>query len=139
MPGLLWIFFLCFFMCLLLLVSALAGVTIGTTTSAVAHMDSVKSLIPNLLMLPLLLGRIKRDRHPSAAGGRRHTAHAKAAREGLLAPSARTAISRPEPAATLGADLLQGTEPRRILRRTCHAISRPLAWSARYARACNPR
>jgi hypothetical protein len=70
MPGLLWIFFLCFFMCLLLLVSALAGVTIGTT-SAVAHMDSVKSLIANLLMLPLLLGRIKRDRHPSAAGGRR--------------------------------------------------------------------
>ena len=48
-PYLFWI--LCFFMCLLLLVSALAGVTIGIITSAVAHDASVKSLIANLLML----------------------------------------------------------------------------------------
>ena len=44
--------FLCFFICLLLLVSALAGVTIGTTTNAVPYMASVKSLIANLLMIP---------------------------------------------------------------------------------------
>jgi hypothetical protein len=36
---------------LLLLVSALAGVTIGTTTSAVAYMASVKSLIAFMLMI----------------------------------------------------------------------------------------
>jgi hypothetical protein len=41
---------LCFFKCLLLFVSALAGVTIGTTTSAVAYMANVKSRIAFLLM-----------------------------------------------------------------------------------------
>ena len=39
----------------LLLVSALAGVTIGTTTSAVANMDSVTSRIASLLMQLSLL------------------------------------------------------------------------------------
>ena len=48
-PEFLWIFFLCF-ICLPLLVAALAGVTMGTTISAVVHMASVKSLIANLLM-----------------------------------------------------------------------------------------
>jgi hypothetical protein len=37
---------------LLLLVSALAGVTTGTSTSAVAQTASVKSRIANLLMRP---------------------------------------------------------------------------------------
>jgi len=48
MPRLFWI--LCFLICLLLTVAALAGVTMGTTASAVAHMTSVISRIANLLM-----------------------------------------------------------------------------------------
>lgn len=43
---------LCFLICLLLLVSALAGVTVGTSTSAAADIASVKSRIANLLMRP---------------------------------------------------------------------------------------
>ena len=49
-PGLLC--FLCFLICLLLLVPALAGVTIGTTASAVAHIARIKSRIANLPMRP---------------------------------------------------------------------------------------
>lgn len=52
-PGLLWIFFLCFLISLLLSAAALAGVTMGAATSAVAYMVSVKSLIANLLNVPL--------------------------------------------------------------------------------------
>ena len=48
-----WMFFLCcFFVCLVLLVSAWAGAIIGITGSDVAYMDSDRSLIANLLMLP---------------------------------------------------------------------------------------
>jgi len=39
--------FLCFFICLLLLVSAVAGMTIGTTTTG-AYIASVKIQIENL-------------------------------------------------------------------------------------------
>jgi hypothetical protein len=39
-----------FFVSLLVVVAALAGVTIGATTSAVAEMDSTKSRIASLLM-----------------------------------------------------------------------------------------
>jgi hypothetical protein len=52
--------FLCFFKCLPLLIDALAGVTTGTTTSAVAYVASIKSWIAiplmrfrNMLMIPL--------------------------------------------------------------------------------------
>jgi hypothetical protein len=48
-PGLRDILFF-FFISLLLFVTALAGVTIGTTTSGVAYMASVKSLIANLVI-----------------------------------------------------------------------------------------
>lgn len=41
---------LCFLICLLLLVSALAGATVGTSTSAVADIASVNSRIANLVM-----------------------------------------------------------------------------------------
>jgi len=49
-PRLLWIFFLFFSISPLPFVAALAGVTVGTTTSAVAHMTNVKSPIADLLM-----------------------------------------------------------------------------------------
>jgi ABC-type uncharacterized transport system permease subunit len=49
-PRLFWIFFLFFSISLPPFVAALAGVTTGTITSAVAHMASVKSLIADLLM-----------------------------------------------------------------------------------------
>jgi arginine exporter protein ArgO len=42
--------FLCFFFDSVLLVAALAGVSIGTTASAVEKIASVKSRIANLLM-----------------------------------------------------------------------------------------
>jgi len=42
--------FLCFLTCLLLPVSALTGVTVGTSTSAVADIASANSRIANLLM-----------------------------------------------------------------------------------------
>ena len=42
--------FLCFWTCPLLLVAALAGVTAGTSASAVVHKASVKSRIAGLLM-----------------------------------------------------------------------------------------
>jgi hypothetical protein len=42
--------FLCFFKCLPLLIDAFAGVTTGTTTSAVAYVASIKSWIAILLM-----------------------------------------------------------------------------------------
>ena len=42
--------FLCFFFDSVLLVAALAGVSMGTTATAVAKMASVKSRIANLLM-----------------------------------------------------------------------------------------
>jgi hypothetical protein len=50
MPGLFWIFFLFFPISSLPFVAALAGATMGTATSAVAHMASVKSRIADLLM-----------------------------------------------------------------------------------------
>jgi hypothetical protein len=50
MPGPFWIFFLFFPVSSLLFGAALADATMGTTTSAVAHMASVKSRIANLLM-----------------------------------------------------------------------------------------
>ena len=66
-------------MCLLLLVSALAGVTVGTTTGAVAYMASVKSLIANLLMIlsrqgnpvqsPLMVHRAGTNIPAAIAGG----------------------------------------------------------------------
>ncbi len=42
--------FLCFLKCPLLFVAALAGVMMGTTISAVAHVASVKSRIASLAM-----------------------------------------------------------------------------------------
>jgi hypothetical protein len=48
-PGLLRMIFLCFFICLLLLVSAVAGSTIGATTTG-AYIASVKIQIGNLPM-----------------------------------------------------------------------------------------
>jgi hypothetical protein len=55
--GLGWDTFFFFFISLLLLVAALAGVTVGTTTSAVAYVASVKSVMANLLMLFLPSGQ----------------------------------------------------------------------------------
>ena len=57
MPGLLWIVFLCLFICLLLLVSAWAVVIIAIAGSDAAYIASVRSLVANLLMLPLPLGQ----------------------------------------------------------------------------------
>jgi hypothetical protein len=50
MPAVFWIFFLFLLMSPLLFAAALAGVAVGTTTSAVAHIASVKSLIADFLM-----------------------------------------------------------------------------------------
>ena len=48
-----WPILLCVLIYLLLLVSALAGVILGITASAMAHIaNSVKSLFANLLTLP---------------------------------------------------------------------------------------
>ena len=48
--GLLWDTFFFFVISLLLFVAALAGVTVGTITSAVAYMANVKSVMADLLM-----------------------------------------------------------------------------------------
>jgi hypothetical protein len=49
MTGLFWVFFLFFSVSALLLAAALTGVIVGTATSAVTQMDSVKSRIADLI------------------------------------------------------------------------------------------
>jgi hypothetical protein len=49
MPGLFWVFFLFFPISPLLFAAALTDVTVGTASSAVAQMESIKNRIADLV------------------------------------------------------------------------------------------
>jgi hypothetical protein len=117
--GLLWDTFFFFFISLLPFVAALAGVTVGTTASAVAYMASVKSVIADLLMF------LSRQGYPvrrPAGGTPRRNKHSRSNRAALCFSGGNTSPGLMVRSIESDRDLASG--------RRCPAMSSRVVFSA---------